>query len=255
LKTAIFTLVGDDPWRLRYWLKYYNRFFPEKDVFVLCHTVTGVGHCQALRGAQYVNVHWETAYDHDWMLSVVTRFHAFLTASYERVIFTEIDEFLVPDPAKYKHLGAYLAEVKEARATGVEILHVRSEANLRWDDRWFEQRSQWTRSLIYSKTLIVTRTPKWCPGFHAVADAPILEPDPNLYLVHAHRMDFGEAIERHNRAVNAPWKKTEIAAGRGRQSRIVDHEQCRAFCAGEYSPVERAVPEPIPERFKGIILP
>jgi hypothetical protein len=255
LKTAIFTLVGDDPWRLRYWLRYYSRFFAEKDTFVLCHTVTGVGHCGALRGAQYVNVHWDTAYDHEWMLSAASRFHSFLMGSYERVIFVEVDEFLVPDPEKYKDLAAYLAEVKEARASGVEILHTRNEPNLDWDVNWFAQRSTWTKSTAYSKFLVCARTPRWGLGFHAVHDLPNFDPDPNLLLVHAHRIDYYEASERHKRAVNAPWKKSEIEAGRGRQSRIVDLEQCRAFCAGEYSPVERAQPEKIPERFKTAILP
>lgn len=126
-----------------------------------------------------------------------------LLACYDVVIFTDVDEFLVPDPARYDGLKHYLrvrADVDVIAPVAVNLLHhPRVEPDLDPTQPLLTQRRFVKFAPVMCKPL-VTRVPaQWTAGFHGI-EAPFV-PDPVLWMVHTKYYDVAavrvEAERRH----------------------------------------------------------
>jgi hypothetical protein len=231
---AAFTIVRNEAELLPLWLAHYRRFFEKDDLYVLDHDSTD-GSTQAVAGA---------------MLHTVERFQSFLLASYETVLFAEVDEFIVADPARYAGLDSYIEQLREPAAccTGFNVVHYPPEPPLRLDRPILRQRRFWHRCAGYSKRLIAKAPLEWGPGFHFEYRFPRIAPDPDLYLVHLHRADYERCLSRHRAAAASNWSEADVAAGWGAHHRIVDTVEFRHWFFN--IDVGAPDPEPIPDRLK-----
>ncbi len=206
------------------WLRYYGRFFDADDLFVLAHD-TSDGSTNGLAGScNVVPVHRQAAFDHRWLRTVVEDFQQFLLRSYDTVLFAEVDEFVVADPARYAGLDAYIdaLDAPAARCTGFNVVHQEDEPALRFDEPLLAQRRCWHASLAYSKRLIARTPLQWSQGFHHEYRAPDAPPDPELLLVHLHRVDYDWCLQRHQRSAARDWSEADRVGGAGAQNRIAE---------------------------------
>lgn len=221
-RQAAFTIVHNESVWLPFWLAHYGKDFDADDLFVLDHDSTD-GSTRRLDGrCHVVPVHRQAAFDHHWLKSVVEDFYAFLLRSYDVVVFTEADEFLIVDPLRHAGLGAYLDALDRpaARCSGFQVVQQAHEAPLQFDRPVLVQRAWWHASLEYSKRLVGRIPLRWADGFHVEFNAPDDAPDPALLLVHLHRADYDICLTRHRASAARDWDPDEVARGSGWQNRI-----------------------------------
>jgi hypothetical protein len=250
---AAFTIVQNEPDFLPVWLAHYRRFFDPEDIYLLDHDSTD-GSTQGVEDAcNVVPVHRTASFDHAWLRSTVEQFQSFLLGSYETVLFAEIDEFLVADPRRHAGLDSYIEGLREPAAccTGFDVVHYPSEAPLRFDQPILRQRGFWHRSPLYSKRLVARAPLAWGLGFHTELRFPQIRPDPDLYLVHLHRVDYERCLARHRASAARNWSEIDIATGAGNQNRIVAPEKFRHWFFNV--DLGAADPEPIPEHLMSLL--
>jgi hypothetical protein len=221
---AAFTIVNDEPVMLPLWLAYHERCFDADDIYVLAHDCSRET-TAALEGrCHVVPVHHEAAFDHLWLKTTVESFQAFLLRSYAVVLFAEVDEFVVADPRHYAGLGAYIDAMPgpAARCVGFNVVHQPDEPPLRFDAPLLAQRRSWHASLDYSKRLISRVPLRWSDGFHHEHTAPDDPPDPDLMLVHLHRVDYDWCLDRHRASAARDWNAADVVHRRGSQNRIFE---------------------------------
>lgn len=247
---AAFTIVQNEAELLPLWLAYHRRFFAADDIYVLDHDSTDGGTQAVADTCNVVPVHRSASFENLWLRHTAQRFQSFLLASYETVLFADVDEFIIADPARYTGLDAYIEQLREpaARCTGFNVVHYPPEPPLRLDRPILHQRRFWHRCAAYSKRLIAKAPLEWGPGFHSEYRFPRIAPDPDLYLVHLHRADYDRCLARHRASAARNWSERDLAAGWGAQHRIVDSGEFRHW----FFNLDLGAPEPerIPERLR-----
>jgi hypothetical protein len=251
---AVFTIAQNEIRFLPLWLGHYRRDFDAADIYVLDHGSTD-GSTESLdQHCNVVAVHREKSFDHMWLKGTVEDFQAFLLRSYETVLFAEVDEFVVADPDRYAGLGAYIEGLREPAAccTGYSVVQHPEEPPLRFDAPVLPQRRYWHRSPKYSKRLIGRIPLAWNIGFHTEFNAPAIQPDPHLYLIHLHRVDYEYCLERHRSSASRPWPEEDLQWNLGWHQRVVEPDEFRHwfFHGDDLGDPER---ERIPDRLRAVL--
>jgi len=249
---AAFTIAQNEPVMLPLWLSYYGRYFDPDDLYVLDHDSSD-GSTEGLEGrCRVVPVHRQT-YDHHWLRVNVESFQAFLLRSYDTVLFTDSDEFVLADPSRYSGLDDYIAKLARpaARCLGFNVVQQPDEPPLRFDAPLLAQRRCWHASLLYSKRLLSRIPLRWSEGFHLEYSAPDDPPDPELLLVHLHRVDYDACLARHRKAFARDWKETDLLQGLGTQNRIIEPDEFEEWF--RHGPELDAPGELIPEHMRSLL--
>ena len=251
---AVFTIVQNEPLFLPLWIDYYRRWFDPGDVYVLDHDSRD-GSISRIAGAcEVVPVHRTKSFDHDWLRSTVAAFQRFLLQSYETVLFAEVDELVVADPASYGGLDDYIGRLERpaARCTGFNVVQQPDELPLDFARPILRQRRCWHRAPLYSKRLLARMPLDWGRGFHDETSAPPDPPDPNLVLLHLHRVDYASCLARHRAAAARDWNERDLVTNAGWQNRVTDPSLFEEWFrrGSELGSLE---PEPIPERFRSVL--
>ena len=236
------------------WLRHYSRHFGSEDIYVLDHDTTD-GSTEGLAGrCSVISVHHDTSFDHRWLTGIVEDFQSFLLRSYDAVLFSEVDEFVVPDPRRYPDLQAYIddLEASAASCTGYNVVQYPDEPPLRFDAPVLSQRTYWHPSPHYSKRLLSKIPLSWNIGFHHELNAPGIHPDPNLYLIHLHRVDYEYCLTRHRAAAARNWSPGDLMFNLGWHQRVVESDEFHEwFFHGE--DLEGTTRETIPEHMKRVL--
>lgn len=187
-RLAIVTLVRNEPFFLPRWLEYYGR--TGADLYVLDHE-SDDGSTDNLPGVTVATVRHELCEPAQWMLRTVQQKMADLLVLYDRVGYAEVDEFLIPDPARWNSLSHFLDENPDdfLGAEGWNVVHQKDDLPLcdspvvgLLEDRC------WKREPLYDMTLIGRKVPNWKIGRHGLNDRPNV-PSKGLRLVHLHYTD------------------------------------------------------------------
>lgn len=252
-RCAVFTLVRDEAVFLPIWLRYYSRFFDASDMHVLDHGSTD----GSTQGGPFVRVPIEhPKIDVVWFRDKVQAYQHELLRRYDAVLYVDVDEIVAPDPS-WGTLGDYLDVFRSlgssiARCRGYEMIHVRdSEPSLDLSRPIMEQRCHWFANRMYSKPALAQVPLQWTPGFHECRGLK-QEPDPNLYLIHLHRMDYELCRERHRARAVAAWNERDVKHSWYYQMRVQDEPEFgRWFYKDTVSSGEvPLVVEPIPPQFR-----
>jgi hypothetical protein len=248
---AVLTIVRDEAVRLPTWLDYYSRFFAAEDIYVIDHGSTD-GSTDG-NGFTRVPMEHETV-DTVWMWKVIQEHQHRLLESYDTVLCTDVDEIVAPDPSTGT-LGDYIDRFDGdfAVCRGYELIHLRdSEEPLDLERPILDQRSHWFPSAMYSKPLLGRIPLHWRPGGHSCREGR-RQPDPTLFLVHLHRMDYALCLERHRRYSRWRWSQADLERGSGYQDRISSPDEFSRWFYGDGhnggGPVRI---EGIPERWRGL---
>src|ERR1700760_247982 len=109
LPLAVSTMVYNEPIFLALWLKYYSRQLGAENCYVVDHgsddysTRAVEGRCPVLRLPR-------TPHDDGQRVRIMGKFTESLLELYERVIYVDVDEFIVPDPRFFSGLLDFCAQ-------------------------------------------------------------------------------------------------------------------------------------------------
>jgi Glycosyl transferase family 2 len=252
-RRAVITIVHNEPVFLPIWLNYYSRFFRPEDIYVLDNdTMDG---STERDGFVRIPVHHDSV-DHTWMVDTVQDLQHELLDRYDVVLVTDVDEIVTPTP-EWGTLGEYIDEFSEMFVTcvGYEILHMIDREGPYDPSRpILDQRGYWFANGAYNKSALATEPMSWVPGFHHRTDER-LNYDPDLRLIHLHRMDFDICHERHRIREARAWNETDVDERWAYYNRTVDEVEFESWFYGDIGfddPDAHITVERIPESFRGL---
>lgn len=193
---AIVTMVHNEPVFLPVWLDYYSRYFRPQDIYVFDNDTTD----GSTDRSGFVRMPApRDCVDALWTRDTIQGFQHELMGSYELVVVVDVDEVVCPVPERGT-LGDYLDTFDEewVNCLGYELLHRRDlEPSLDLGKPVMSQRHWWFPNGAYDKATLTTGPLEWRQGFHGRADYHY-NLDPDLRLIHLHRMDFDICKDRHH---------------------------------------------------------
>ena len=241
---AVLTIAQNESVFLPIWLRYYSRFFAADDIYVLDHGSTDGS--TEVGGFVHIPVSHAT-FDNTWMVSTVEEHQRRLLERYDVVLVVDVDEIVAPNPA-HGTLADYMERFDEewVNCLGYEVMHVTpEEPPYRPELPVLHQRGHWFFNVVYDKPALATVPLSWRPGFHRRADYEF-NLDPDLRLIHLHRMDYEICKARHRRWTERPWNPRDIAEGWGVHNRVVEDEEFDRWFVD-------VTPEPIPDDWRDLV--
>jgi hypothetical protein len=250
-RAAVLTIVRNEPVFLPIWLDYYSRFFGPDDIYVLDHE-TDDGSTDR-DGFVRIPVSHDTV-DHTWMVRTIEQHQHALLEEYDVVVVCDVDEIIAPRP-EWGTLGEYVGRLREpfVNCWGYEVVHL-ADREPPYDpaQKVSDQRSYWFQNPIYDKPVVATEPMEWVPGFHTTADQE-RRFDPDLFLIHLHRMDFGLCLERHRFRQTRAWNDRDVELGWARHNRITGEEDFAGWFYEDSSmSITEVVVEHIPPAWRGV---
>ena len=108
---------------------------------------------------------------------------------------------------------------------GYEVIHLPDrEPALDPERPVMEQRSYWAENAFYNKSALATTPSVWEPGFHRREDGHFRF-DPDLFMVHLHRVDYEICLARHKLRSNRPLQAEDEAADMAAHNLITERER------------------------------
>jgi hypothetical protein len=158
-KCAIFVMVKNEDVFLPIWLKYYSRHIDDNDIYVFDHLSTDGSVQKCLNNFKFnaIRLDYPFSFDHIWFKFVAVTVQKKLLDHYEYVIFTDVDEIILPDINKYKGLDDYIQKLDKnyARCIGYELIHLPDkEAPYNTSKTVLSQRRFWYYTQWYIKSAI-----------------------------------------------------------------------------------------------------
>lgn len=228
MATAVVTFVYNESVNLPIWLRYYGGIFGQRNLFIIDHGSTD-GSVESIGDASKICLPREELNEHKRCVFVAS-FTKGLLDYFQTVVYTDCDEMLVPNLAKYGDLSEYIDQNSFSYTAGVGLnLHhiVNLEPPLDLSLPILAQRRFARFAAAMCKPLI-TRTPLiWATGFHS-SDKPV-QIDPDLFLIHIKAMDFNFALNRQKLTREMAWAEESLRAGHGAHARYDDDRYTREF--------------------------
>lgn len=218
MKIAAFTMVHNEPLMLPLWAAHYGRELGAAHLYCIDHGSDG-GLARQIVPNTIVVPRGE--FDEYRRAESVSSFHRALLGHYDAVIFTDVDEFLVADPALYDGLADLVAQTpaESLGALGFDVLQVRGvDAPFDATRPVLEQRRFAKLAPRYCKTLISRVPIAWGPGFHH-SDRQAVFP-PGLFMFHMKCLDEDAFRATHRHRMGIAWSDASRAAGHGRHWRL-----------------------------------
>ncbi len=217
-RRAILTMVNNEPLFFPIWLGYYSRFFAADDIYVLDHE-TDDG---TLSGGGFVRIPVRHGlFDQTWMVETMREHQNRLLDDYDIVVTADVDEIIAPLP-EWGTLGQYLDRFDEefVNAFGYELIHLADrEPPFDPSGPVFGQRRYWFANDAYDKPVVSMVPMDWKPGFHERRDGE-KRWDPDLRLIHLHRLDYEICAARHRQRRKGGWGERDLREGWGAHYRI-----------------------------------
>lgn len=217
---AIITIVHNEALLFPIWLRYYTQFFDPADIYVLDNETSD----GSTRRDGFVRIPVEQKrVDHAWMLRTIQDLQHELVGRYGLVMVTDVDEIVAPVP-QIGTLDQYLDRFDDeyVNCLGYEVLHMRDrEAPLDLDRPILGQRRWWFAGDAYDKPAVATVPMEWTPGLHHRKDLET-RIDPDLRLIHLHRMDYDICLARHRVRRRKEWAAEDMEHSWAAHNRIVD---------------------------------
>jgi hypothetical protein len=250
-RRAVMTITHNESLFFPIWLRYYAAFFDPGDIYVLDHDSTD-GSTDG-DGFVHIPISHDTV-DMVWIVASVEQLQRELLERYEVVLFTDVDEFVAPRP-DWGSLSDYIDRFDEpyVNCLGYELIHlVDREGPFDPSMAVLDQRAYWFANDLYNKPALATAPLRWQPGFHRTVDAP-MRLDPDLYMIHLHRLDYAVCQARHHRWASRTWEQQDLEKGWSTHNRVIDEtEFARWFYEDTNFPWTPLVIQRIPREWKGL---
>ena len=239
---AIITMVYNEDVLLPIWLRYYGAHLGREHLYVI-DDGSNDGSTTGLEGVNVIRLE-RAPIDEDNRSLAIGLFHEQMLKQYDVVIFTDVDELLVPDPLTKLGLVDYIARHAGAHtnAIGLEIIHNQfDEPVYSQEIGVFGQRRYVRFSRFYCKQLIHRQPVTWVPGFHSTNHEPVV--GVGLYLFHLRSLDYELSRKRVSNWNNLAWSERSLRKGQGAQIRMSDVDYLKTHFLGAASAFDRAASE------------
>jgi hypothetical protein len=224
MRIACFTTVYNNADHLPVWIRYYGGAVGLGNLSVLDHGSDDGSIGSVPREVSVVRLPRRQV-DEIGRTAAVNAFAAALLNYYDTVIYTDCDEFIVPDPAVYPGgLRDYCGRCPPRVApVGLNVLHMTDrEGPLDYRHPILRQRRFCRFASAMCKPLIVREPITWRAGFHFAEQPASLETD--IYLFHLKAADRETALRRHQFVRTLPWSKKDVARGLAVGARTMSDE-------------------------------
>jgi glycosyl transferase family 2 len=204
---AAVTMVYNEPVMLPLWANYYSRNLGASACYVVDHGSTD-GSTDNLD----VNVLRipRSPMNNQKRTRFLSRFCSSLLKWYDTVMYTDADEFLVPDPADYPSLRDFCQKTENpvTTAIGLDVQHNPDlEGPLSPEIPVLRQR-RWVRfNFALCKPSLTSVPIEWTPGFHS-SDQPTMFD--RLFMFHLHNYDLDTAMQRLSKTRDMPWEDARL---------------------------------------------
>lgn len=186
------------------WLRYYSKYFSKQDIYVIDNDTTD-GSTERL-DCKVLQAHHEFAWDDPWMTSTICRVQRELLLRYKYVLYTDIDEFIIPHPDYYQGLTDYIQRFdrKCVQTISYTICHdYKNESDIDLNKPILSQRKLWVfMGDLWGKTCLSKIPIDWECGQHSCKQNEPRNIDNKLYLVHLAMMDINICQKRRLDRIN-----------------------------------------------------
>lgn len=238
---AALTMVRDDAFFLRAWLRHYGGALGLENCYVVNHG-RGEEVADLARGANVIGIPGDPHPNFDmkrWrMLNNIVQG---LRCYYDHVIVGDVDELLVVDPEVGPGLLAFLQAQPNRRVltpVGLEVVHRIDVETEEIDGAILGPRRHVRVAPHYSKPCVIAKGVKIARGGHFTQESKLVTPE-GLLLFHLKFCDFGTYVEVMNRrnavteAVGASVKEASIGRHWFAEARGEDRAVFEGFCNRE----------------------
>ena len=188
MSNAAFTLVQNDMVILNLWVSYYRRYFDR--LHVVCNG-TKDEYTSYLDTQPFTYERVDGfAGNSDATVKIVRETQRKLLETYNWVLYSDCDEYVIADPEKYEDLKDFMNKcpLDKTHCEGYEVLQDEDEKPIDYSKAYLAQRKYWFKDHSYNKPLLAKVPIDWNPGCHKeyeVADEDSKEiKDTGLFLVH-----------------------------------------------------------------------
>jgi len=225
MKTFAFTTVYNEAFFLPRWIAYYASQLGHENLFVLDHGSTDFSTAN-LGGINVIKVPRQN-YDEGKRCDSASDFHAALLGYYDCGFVTDIDEFVVANPQKYKSLQDFTERTTHESlcAVGLELLHIPSlEPDFLSHLSILSQRRTVFFNSKICKHCFARRPTRFGGGFHTSTNPVRFDPD--FFLFHLKHFDYAWRLLRQK--VTRSW---DYAGDYGEHARW-DDAKVKEFIGG-----------------------
>ncbi|MEL6620028.1 MAG: hypothetical protein AAFP16_14215 [Pseudomonadota bacterium] len=209
---AAVTMVRDDAFFLKAWLRHYGEMFGRENCYVVNHG-RGAEVAALAAGCNIIGIPGDPHKNFDvkrWGL--LNGIVGGLRRYYRHVIVGDVDELVIRDPDSGGTLLDFLEAAPEGRVLtplGLEVIHRVDVEDAPITDHIIGPRRHVRPAPHYSKPCIISSPVKIARGGHFTQASKLFTPD-DLYLLHLKFCDFGvyAGVMDHRNAVTA-----EVDAG------------------------------------------
>lgn len=217
---AVVTMVYNEPEHLLVWRRHYGAQVGEQACYVIDHGSTD-GSTDSLGQINRVRIP-RSPQDDERRTRAIGKFCDSLLEWYESVIYVDVDELLLADPALFPSLTHFAqANIRPVvTATGLDVIHrPESEAALDYTRLVSFQRQHVRFSSAMCKPVLIRTSVTWAPGFHCCAEmAP--EMGAPLFLFHLRYADLPSGLNRLERTRTQPWCSNDV----GQHQRLANQD-------------------------------
>lgn len=245
---AVFTRARNERLMLPIWKRYYSRYFEHQDMYILDNlSKDGSTNPNALDGIYVKDIKHSVCWNDHWMKDAVIAYQHKLLEEYEYVLYTDVDEIIVPDPTVYRDLKHYIqvydGVVRDTMS--YEIIHdIDNEEPLDFRrpinaqrSNWFPRRKRWGKAVLANQPL------EWGARMHLCFQNRERRKDPHLFLLHLSMMDLDIWTQRRTEQIgNLPIKGLTA-----NHPRITDRAAAESFIREKFQMAEK-----IPEHIRSV---
>lgn len=207
MSVAFVTMVYDDAFFLDLWVRYYSRFTDRRNLYVITHGPQDYAH-EIAAGCNIIEVNRRAPYrsmDQD-RFQLVNHLCSGLNYMFDWVVYNDVDELLVLDPALGDDLIGYIEGIdrrtKVVSPLGVEVLHrVDLESDYDPSRAMLAQRKYMRVNAWYCKPCLTQIPLQWGPDGHG-SEHEVYTLSEDLYLFHLKWFDQQFHIDRHQDRLN-----------------------------------------------------
>ncbi len=241
MKIAALTMVFNERHFLPLWLHHYGAVVGRENLYVVDDgsddgSTHGLGAVKVLRAKK-------SLLDEEQRAARISAIQGELLTRYDAVIFSDVDELLVADPALKLSLADYIASRVDgvATATGLNVQFSRHhEAPLKGGVPLFRQRHFVQFDDAYCKTLVSRIPLRWTPGFHNCSAAPDLRSD--LFLFHLRSVDPGITLDKLRSFKKITRSQRTVDLGQSAHFSYSDESYIASFYIEDRAMFEAALP-------------
>lgn len=217
MSVAVLTMVRDDAFFLKAWLRHYGGRFGRENLYVVNHG-RGSEVADLAAGCNVIGIPGDPHKNFDmkrWRM--LNNFVMGLRCYYDHVIVGDVDELVVLDPAAGTDLAAFMAAQPGNRVLtplGLEVIHRIDCEPEPVTDRILGPRMHVRPAPHYSKPCIISTGTKIARGGHYTQYDKLHAPE-HLYLLHLKFCDlaaYAEAMDRRNAVSAATGASVKDAA-------------------------------------------